>query len=71
MKALLSPGWHVTIVNEPGIGRQIVKENFVKLGVKHQGELLSPDDVRGEFQGMYADADYTNIEEIFWNPESG
>ena len=60
----------VTIVDEPDIARQI-KENFDKLGVKNQAELLTPDDVRGRFQGMYDDADYTNIEEIFWNPESG
>ena len=71
---LWKPFYHqagmATIVDEPGVANQI-KENFEKLGVKNQAELLSPDEVRERFQGMYAESDYTNIEEIFWNPESG
>lgn len=71
---LWKPYYHqagmVTIVDEPGIAAQI-KNNFEKLGVKSHAELLSPDEIRGRFNGMYAEADYSNIEEIFWNPESG
>ena len=71
---LWKPYYHqagmVTIVDEPGIVNQI-KENFEKLGVKNQAELLTPEEIRGRFDGMYAESDYTNIEEIFWNPESG
>ena len=57
-------------IEEPSIASKIL-ENFEKLGIKHNAEVLKTQEIRERWHGLYADADYTNIQDGFWNPESG
>ena len=57
-------------IEEPSIAGKIL-ENFEKLGIKHKAEILTPESIGERWNGLYSDADYTNIKDGFWNPESG
>ena len=57
-------------IEEPSSASKIL-DNFKKLGIKHNAEVLTTHQIRERWGGLYADADYTDIEDGFWNPESG
>ena len=46
-------------------------DNYKELGVDVKAELLNPEEMKTRFEGLYADADFTNIDDILWNPSSG
>ena len=50
---------------------QKIFDNYKELGVDVKAELISPKELRTKFQGLYADADFTDVDEILWNPSSG
>lgn len=46
-------------------------DNYKELGVDVKAELLNPEDMKTRFEGLYADGDFTNVDDILWNPSSG
>lgn len=50
---------------------QKIFDNYKELGVDVKAELFSPREMKTRFQGLYADADFTDVDEILWNPSSG
>ena len=48
-----------------------ILDNYKELGVDVKAELLSPKEMKTKFNGLYADADFTNVDDILWNPSSG
>ena len=50
---------------------QKIFDNYKELGVDVKAELLSPSEMRTRFEGLYADADFTDVDDILWNPSSG
>lgn len=70
---LYKPYFHqsgVMKVDNTGLGRKII-QNFRDLGVKYDAEMLSMDKARSMFDGNFAKGDWTDVEEVFWNPSSG
>jgi len=51
-------------------GRTIIK-NYENLGVQHQCEIVEPGELASRYNGLFADADYEGINDIFINPQSG
>ena len=45
--------------------------NYKELGVDVKAELLSPGEIKTKFEGLYADANFSNVDAILWNPSSG
>ncbi|KAL8748414.1 MAG: hypothetical protein Q9184_007320 [Pyrenodesmia sp. 2 TL-2023] len=61
----------ITIKNGPeSIGSKII-DNFKKLNVHYEAEVFSPDEMKTRFDGLFANADYSHVDEIYWNPLSG
>ncbi|KAL8890837.1 MAG: hypothetical protein Q9215_002063 [Flavoplaca cf. flavocitrina] len=61
----------ITIENGPeSLGTKII-DNFKKLKVHYEAEVFSPDEMRTRFDGLFADADYSYVTEVYWNPLSG
>ena len=50
---------------------QKIFDNYMELGVDVKAELLSPDEMKTRFEGLYAEADFTDVDDILWNPSSG
>ena len=46
-------------------------DNYRELGVDVEAELFGPKEMETRFEGLYADADMTDVNEILWNPSSG
>ena len=46
-------------------------ENYKKLGSDVKAELFGPEELKTRFNGIYADADLSNVEHLLWNPSSG
>ena len=46
-------------------------DNYKELGVDVGAELFKPEELKTRFNGIYADADLTDVENILWNPSSG
>ena len=58
----------ITIENGPeSLGRKII-DNFKKLNVHYEAEVFSPDEMKTRFEGLFAHADYSHVDEIYWNP---
>lgn len=45
--------------------------NYKQLGVDVKAELISPKDLKTRFEGLYAEADFTGVDDILFNPSSG
>ena len=50
---------------------QKIFDNYKELGVDVKAELLNPKEMTTRFEGLYADGDFTNVDDILWNPSSG
>ncbi len=50
---------------------QKIFDNYKELGVDVKAELLNPKEMKTRFEGLYADGDFTNVDDILWNPSSG
>ncbi|KAE9378260.1 sarcosine oxidase [Stipitochalara longipes BDJ] len=53
-----------------GMGRQAIK-NYKTLGADVPAEIISLEDARGRFGGIFKDANWETATECFWNPKSG
>ncbi|KFY16396.1 hypothetical protein V492_01381 [Pseudogymnoascus sp. VKM F-4246] len=53
-----------------GVGQTLV-DNYVKLTGASPAELISPEDAKGRFNGVFRDADWTGVTICTWNPEAG
>ena len=70
---LYKPYYHETgmmVIDDVGLGPKII-QNYKDLGVDFAAEMLNPEEARSRFNGMYQDADWTDVKEVFWNPRSG
>ncbi|KAL8747091.1 MAG: hypothetical protein Q9190_000998 [Brigantiaea leucoxantha] len=70
---LYKPYYHETgmmVIDKVGLGPKII-QNYKDLGVDFAAEMVSPEEARSRFNGMYQDADWTDVKEVFWNPRSG
>lgn len=50
---------------------QKIFDNYKELGVDVKAELFSPKEMKTRFEGLYADGDFANVDDILWNPSSG
>ena len=50
---------------------QQVIQNYIALGVDHKARILTSKEVQGKFNGLLEDTDWTGVEGILWNPQSG
>lgn len=46
-------------------------DNYKKLGVDVGAELLEPEELKHRFNGLFADTNLKDVENILWNPSSG
>ncbi len=46
-------------------------ENYKRLGVEVGAELIKPGEARSRFQGLFADTDFSGVEDLLWTPSSG
>lgn len=70
---LYQPFYHqsgMVNIDDTGLGRRILK-NYARLGVDPGASILTPEEMKGRYDGLFADADYEGVEEIYVNPSSG
>jgi sarcosine oxidase/L-pipecolate oxidase len=70
---LYSPFYHesgMVIIDNTGLGKRILN-NYEKLSEHPGASIITPDDMKVQHGGLFADADYRGVEEIFYNPVSG
>ena len=48
-----------------------ILENYKKLGANVKAELMAPKELKTRFNGLFADADLSDVENLLWNPSSG
>lgn len=46
-------------------------DNYKQLGVDVKAELISPKELKTRFEGLYAEADFTDVDDLLFNPSSG
>lgn len=46
-------------------------DNYKKLGVDVGAELLKPEELKTRFNGLYADSNFTDVDNLLWNPSCG
>ena len=46
-------------------------QNYNDLGVNHSARILARQEVQGKFSGLLEDTDWTGVDAILWNPQSG
>jgi len=54
----------------PSLGRSILK-NYEDLKVSTGASIITPDEMKVQHEGLFADADCRGVSEIFYNPSSG
>ena len=57
-------------MDNTGLGRTMIA-NYAKLGIKVDAEMLSPEAFKKDFGDFFQNTDYTDVEEVFVNRESG
>ncbi|CAD6573946.1 MAG: hypothetical protein ASARMPREDX12_006334 [Alectoria sarmentosa] len=50
---------------------QKIFDNYKELGVDVKAELFSPKEMKTRFGGLYTDGDFTDVDDVLWNPSSG
>ncbi|KAH7346471.1 FAD dependent oxidoreductase [Rhexocercosporidium sp. MPI-PUGE-AT-0058] len=60
----------IALLENVNMGRGAL-ENYRKLGVDVKAEILSVEDARGRFGGVYEEAEWEGAKECYWNPGSG
>ena len=58
------------VADESGLGRKII-QNYEELHMDHSSELISPEEVRRRWHGVYKGANLDGVNEIFWNAGCG
>ena len=46
-------------------------ENYKKINEDHISELLTPEEAKSRFDGVFRDANWEGVTENYWNPRSG
>ncbi|KAI9774044.1 MAG: hypothetical protein M1839_001929 [Geoglossum umbratile] len=55
---------------DTGMGRKCI-ENYKTLGGEFAAEIITPEDARACFDGIFRDANWTDVKEAYYNPQSG
>lgn len=58
------------VADDSGLGRKII-QNYKDLHMDHSSEMISPEEVRTRWNGVYKYADLRGVNEIFWNARCG
>jgi sarcosine oxidase/L-pipecolate oxidase len=70
---LYKPFYHqsgMVVLDDTRLGRKIIK-NYEDLKAHSECVLISPDEMKAQYEGLFADAAYEGVDEIFINPLSG
>ncbi len=60
----------MAVLDNTGLGRKIIA-NYQKLEVPSDCVIISPDEMRVRYDGLFADTDNQGANELFINPSSG
>jgi sarcosine oxidase/L-pipecolate oxidase len=60
----------MVVLDESDLGRRIIK-NYETLKAYHECEIIGAEEMMTRYDGLFADADYRGVEDIFINPLSG
>jgi sarcosine oxidase / L-pipecolate oxidase len=60
----------MVVLDDTRLGRKIIK-NYEDLKAHSECVLISPDEMKAQYEGLFADAAYEGVDEIFINPLSG
>ncbi len=60
----------MVVLENTGLGRRIIT-NYQNLEVSSDCVVISPDEMRARYDGLFADTDYEGADELFINPSSG
>lgn len=52
-------------------GARAMLENFKRLGINKDAKVVTPEDVRTMFNGVFKHADFNKVEEFLWEPNAG
>lgn len=70
---LYKPYYHesgIIKIDDAGLSHQMV-DNYRNLGVEFTAGIMTPENARTQFDGLYRDGDWRDVKEVFWNPQSG
>jgi sarcosine oxidase / L-pipecolate oxidase len=70
---IYKPYYHesgMLFAEDRGMGSQVLA-NYRVVGAGHKAEMLTPQIARERFGGIYKDANWTDVPENFYNPNSG
>lgn len=60
----------MVVVENTGLGRKIIN-NYGTLKAASESVLITPEEIRALYSGIFANADYQGIKEVYVNPLSG
>lgn len=60
----------MVVLDDTGLGKKIIK-NYESLKAHSESVIVSVDEMKGRYDGLFEDADYRGVDEIFINPLSG
>ncbi|KIW60737.1 hypothetical protein PV05_00931 [Exophiala xenobiotica] len=52
-------------------GARAILENFKRLGINQEARIVTPEDVRQRFNGIFKEANFNTVEEFLWEPNAG
>jgi sarcosine oxidase/L-pipecolate oxidase len=70
---LYKPFYHqsgMVVLDDTGLGRKIIK-NYEDLKAHSEAVIIRPDELKARYDGLFADAEYKGVDDIFINPLSG
>lgn len=70
---IYKPFYHETgmvYAEDMGIARRVV-ENFKTLCGASQSNIISVEEAKSSFNGIFSDGNWTSVKESYWSPESG
>lgn len=60
----------MVVMDESDLGRRIIR-NYVTLKAHHECEIIGVEEIITRYDGIFSDADYRGVKDIFINPLSG
>lgn len=60
----------MVVLDDIGLGMKIV-ENYESLDSSSEARVFAPEEMKTMYNGIFGDADYRGVEEVFLNPQSG
>jgi len=52
-------------------GASTILDNCKKLGLNPDARIITPEETREKFHGVFRDANFQGIQEFFWDPSAG